>query len=105
MKEFHQIIVSAAQPGADKAQEGPGRRGTVAQRHVSAEKAGLFCALNPLTAATLGLLFLGERLTLPGVLGAGLIAAGFVLQSLPRKEHLPQPEQQPVRAKSSQFVR
>lgn len=55
----------------------------VAQRHVSAEKAGLFCALNPLTAASLGVLFLGEPLTPTGLLGAALIACGFVFRSLP----------------------
>ena len=61
----------------------------VAQRRVSAEKAGMFCALNPLTAAALGLLFLGERPTLPGILGAGLIGVGFLLRSLPQP--LPRP--------------
>ena len=61
----------------------------VAQRYVSAEKAGLFCALNPLTAATLGVLFLGEPLTPAGLIGAGLIACGFVLRSLPPRQGKP----------------
>lgn len=70
----------------------------VAQRQVSAEKAGLFCALNPLTAATLGILFLGERLSGMGFLGAGCIALGFLLRSLP--------EGKPIHlaGKNSQFV-
>lgn len=58
----------------------------VAQRYVSAKKAGLFCALNPLTAAVLGAVFLGERLGAAGLAGAALIAAGFILQSLPEKK-------------------
>ena len=52
----------------------------MAQRYVSAERAGLFCALNPLTAALLGALFLGERLGLAGLLGAGLILLGILVQ-------------------------
>ena len=59
----------------------------VAQRHVSAERAGMFCALNPLTAALLGVLFLHERLGLWGLIGAGLILLGIAVQSL----HLPLP--------------
>ena len=57
----------------------------VAQRYVSAERAGMFCALNPLTAALLGTLFLGERLGLWGLAGAGLILLGITVQNL----HLP----------------
>ena len=60
----------------------------MAQRRVPAEKAGLFCALNPLTAAALGALFLGERLSLSGLLGAGCIALCFLLRSLPEARPL-----------------
>ena len=50
-----------------------------------AERAGSFCALNPLTAAVLGMLFLGERPGLPGFVGAALILAGILLQKLPER--------------------
>ena len=52
----------------------------VAQRYVSAERAGLFCALNPLTAALLGLLFFREWLGAAGILGGALIVCGIVIQ-------------------------
>ena len=55
----------------------------VAQRHVSAERAGMFCALNPLTASLLGAVFLRERLGWLGFLGAGLILSGLLLQAAP----------------------
>ena len=35
----------------------------------------------PLTAGTLGVLFLGERLTVPGLVGNGLLIAGLALIS------------------------
>lgn len=57
----------------------------VAQRHVSAEKAGLLCALNPLTASVLGALVLGERLGAASLCGAALILAGICVQSLPAR--------------------
>lgn len=69
----------------------------VAQRQVPVEKAGLFCALNPLTAAALGALFLGERLSFSGILGAGCIALGFLLRSLPE-------ERPRISSRNSQFV-
>lgn len=54
----------------------------VAQRYVSTEIAGQFCALNPLTASILGIVFLNERLSVYGIIGAVLILAGILLQSL-----------------------
>lgn len=70
----------------------------VAQRQVPVERAGLFCALNPLTAAAaLGTLFLGERLSFSGILGAGCIALGFLLRSLPE-------ERPRISSRNSQFV-
>lgn len=45
----------------------------VAQAHLSSECAGLFCALSPVFASLLGVVFLGEPLTLQGVFGAALI--------------------------------
>ena len=45
----------------------------VAQAHLSSECSGLFCALSPVFASLLGVVFLGEPLTLQGVFGAALI--------------------------------
>ncbi len=45
----------------------------VAQRYTSAERAGQFCALTPLSATLMGVLFLRERLGICGMAGAGLI--------------------------------
>ena len=50
----------------------------LAQSHTSSEKCALFCALNPLTAALLGVIFLGERFRLPGILGAGIILTSML---------------------------
>ena len=57
----------------------------VAQRYVSAERAGQFCALNPLSATILGTIFLHERLGLWGLIGAVLILAGILIQSIGEK--------------------
>ena len=61
----------------------------VAQRYVSAERAGMLCALNPLTAAILGNLFLRERLGLWGFAGAALILCGILIQSLGERRRRP----------------
>jgi len=61
----------------------------VAQRYVSAERAGTFCALNPLTAAILGAVFLHERLGLWGLAGAALILTGILIQSLGERKRAP----------------
>lgn len=61
----------------------------VAQRYVSAERAGTFCALNPLTAAILGTVFLHERLGLWGLAGAALILTGILIQSLGERQKAP----------------
>ena len=45
----------------------------VAQAHLSSECTGLFCALSPVFASLLGVVFLGEAVTLQGVFGAALI--------------------------------
>ncbi len=45
----------------------------VAQAHLSSECSGLFCALSPVFASLLGVVFLGEAVTLQGVFGAALI--------------------------------
>lgn len=51
----------------------------VAQKNVSVEKAGLFCAVNPLVTAILGAAFLGERLGPNGLAGGALILASIVI--------------------------
>ena len=43
------------------------------QKYISPERAGLLTVVNPLTASTLGMIFLGERLTLSIAIGAILI--------------------------------
>ena len=54
----------------------------VAQRYVSTEIAGQFCALNPLTASILGIVFLDERLGVYGIIGAVMILSGILIQNL-----------------------
>ena len=54
----------------------------VAQSRVTAEKSGLFCALNPLTACTLGWIFLGEWQGMSGVAGAVLILAAIFISGM-----------------------
>ena len=51
----------------------------VAQRGTTAERAGALCALNPVAAAVLGVLFLGETLTYKGIIGGILIIASILL--------------------------
>lgn len=52
----------------------------VAQRYTTAERAGQFCALTPLSATILGCLFLQERLSAGGIAGAVLILLGMLLR-------------------------
>lgn len=51
----------------------------LAQRHTSSEKAGIFCALNPLTATVLGITVLREPFTLSAGVGAVLILSGILI--------------------------
>ena len=53
----------------------------VAQRYTTVERAGAFCALNPLTAAVLGRVFLGETFGVQGILGAGCVVLGILLSA------------------------
>lgn len=57
----------------------------VAQKYTSAEKAGLFTALNPLIAAVLGAIFLGEIFTPIQLAGAICILLGIIIVQLPEK--------------------
>lgn len=50
-----------------------------AQSGTTAERASVLCALNPITVAVLGALFLGETLTVKGIIGAVLIIASIVV--------------------------
>lgn len=54
----------------------------VAQRHLSAERAGLFCAFNPMVASLMGLVFLHEEITPLGIFGMGLILASILLSNV-----------------------
>lgn len=54
----------------------------VAQSCTTSEHSGLISSLNPLVAAVLGAIFLGERLGLKGIIGAALILFAVVLQNL-----------------------
>lgn len=60
----------------------------VAQKYTSTEKAGLFCALNPLIAAVLGCVFLQEAFTRSSLIGAALILGSIVISAL-LEQHCP----------------
>ena len=66
----------------------------VAQSHLDAERAGLFCALNPAFASVLGVVFLSEPVTLSGVLGAACILLSLLIPHLApsSKRHSPNPK-------------
>ena len=55
----------------------------VAQSGTTAERAGMFCALNPMVAAALGIVFLDEPFTAKTVFGGILILSGILLAELP----------------------
>lgn len=54
----------------------------VAQRGTTAERAGLFCALNPLTASVLGVIILHEPFGLQSMMGGVLVLTGILLSKL-----------------------
>ena len=63
----------------------------VAQSGTTAERAGMFCALNPMVATILGIVFLHEAFTVQSAVGGGLILAGILISELPEpkpKENL-----------------
>lgn len=64
----------------------------VAQSGTTAERASMFCALNPLSAAVLGAVVLHEQLGLQSLFGALLILGAIVLSSH-KKETAPRPAQ------------
>ena len=57
----------------------------VAQQYTTPEHAGVLFSLEPVASALLAFLFLGERLSLQGYLGAALVLAGVLLTSRPPK--------------------
>lgn len=61
----------------------------VAQAGTTAERAGMFCALNPLVASVLGVVFLHEQIGLQGLVGAALILAGILLSYAKLPERIP----------------
>lgn len=58
----------------------------VAQSGTTADRAGMFCALNPLVASVLGVVFLHEHLAPQGIFGALLILSGILLSYLPEEK-------------------
>lgn len=58
----------------------------VAQRYLSAEQAGIFCALNPLTAGICGTLFLAEPLGSARLAGMALVLLGIMVASLKKPD-------------------
>ena len=57
----------------------------VAQSGTTAERAGMFCALNPMVAAALGVIFLHEPFTDKTVIGGVLILLGILFAELPER--------------------
>ncbi|HJI72753.1 MAG TPA: DMT family transporter [Veillonellaceae bacterium] len=55
----------------------------VAQKYMSAEDAGLFCALDPLFATLWSMIFLAEDPGTTGFIGAFLVIAGILLAEMP----------------------
>ena len=58
----------------------------VAQRHLSAERASLFCATTPLVASLLGITLLGEPAGPATFVGLGLIISAMVVANLPMRK-------------------
>ena len=65
----------------------------VAQSGTTAERAGMFCALNPMVATILGIVFLHEAFTVHSAGGVGLLLAGILIAELPE----PKPEEKLLR--------
>lgn len=63
-----------------------------AQSHVSADRAGLFCAISPAVATILGVVFLHERLGGLRLVGLSLILFSIVLPYVVQRDHLKKQE-------------
>lgn len=59
----------------------------VAQKHLTAERAGLFCALSPAIAALLGVVVLRERMGVSGWIGLVLILSSILMPHLMSAKH------------------
>ncbi len=57
------------------------------QRRIEISEANLFSYLSPLFAIPLAVFWLGEQITLPYILGAGIIAAGVVVAETGRRRN------------------
>ena len=51
----------------------------LAQRGTTAERAGTFCALSPVSASILGVVFLSEVMTVPNITGAVLVLCSILI--------------------------
>lgn len=58
----------------------------VAQNGTTSERAGLFCALNPVFAALLGAIFLHEQLGLRGIAGSVLVLSAVALSNVSKDD-------------------
>lgn len=63
----------------------------VAQSGTTAERAGMFCALNPMVAAGLGVAFLHEPFTGRTIVGGILILLGIIFAELPERQRKHRP--------------
>lgn len=63
----------------------------VAQSGTTAERAGMFCALNPMVAAGLGIAFLHEPFTGKTIVGGILILFGIIFAELPERQRKRRP--------------
>lgn len=54
----------------------------VAQKYTTSERSGILCAVNPVAASVLGVIFLDEQLGLYGIAGAVLVMAGILIATI-----------------------
>ena len=54
----------------------------VAQSHTTPERAGLLCAVSPVSASLMSMIFMGERLGVSGLIGAALIMSSIFIPKL-----------------------
>lgn len=54
----------------------------VAQKYTTSERSGILCAVNPVAASVLGVIFLDEQLDLYGIAGAVLVMAGILIATI-----------------------
>lgn len=55
----------------------------IAQKYIDADRAGLFCAISPLSTTILSIIFLGETLDFHGIIGIFFILASLILANIP----------------------